>query len=89
MKDHESLNVTREYLAELYAKAERLRLLERDVFGLHPEECDPPTVESVTREIERIVNARQELRYALEVNRKLLIDAQAKLSRLLIARYLS
>ncbi len=52
------------------------------------------TVESVSKEIGRIVAARQELRAAgagpdaLEANRKLLGDAQAQLSRLLIERYL-
>ncbi len=52
------------------------------------------SVESVATEIGRIVAARQELRAAgaspeaLEANRKLLADAQAQLSRLLIERYL-
>jgi hypothetical protein len=52
------------------------------------------TVESVTKEIERIVVERQALRAAgasfdvLEENRRRLAKAQSELSRLLIARHL-
>jgi hypothetical protein len=52
------------------------------------------TVEAVVAEIGRIVAERQELRSAgatpsaLEQNRRLLADAQARLSHVLIARHL-
>jgi hypothetical protein len=52
------------------------------------------TVETLVAEIGRIVAERQELRAAgasaaqLEQNRRLLADAQARLSHLLIARHL-
>jgi hypothetical protein len=52
------------------------------------------TVESLTKEIGRIVAERQELRAAgvsfdvLEENRRRLAKAQSELSQLLIARYL-
>lgn len=51
------------------------------------------TVEAVTAEIGRIVAERQMLREdgaspeALEVNRRVLVDAQSRLSRLLVDRY--
>jgi hypothetical protein len=53
-----------------------------------------PTIESLTREIERLVAERQSLRdrgaslEELERNRKQLVDGQALMSRLLIDRYL-
>jgi hypothetical protein len=53
------------------------------------------TVETLVAEIGRIVAERQELRAAgasaseLEQNRRLLADAQGRLSHLLIARHLS
>jgi hypothetical protein len=52
------------------------------------------TIETLTQEIGEIVAERQELRAAgagpeeLEANRRRLAQAQAELSRLLIARYL-
>jgi hypothetical protein len=52
------------------------------------------TIESLTREIERIVAERQSLRGRgasadeLEQNRQQLVDGQALMSRLLIDRYL-
>jgi hypothetical protein len=55
---------------------------------------DTRTVESLTQEIGDIVAERQALRAAgaptgeLEANRKRLTDAQARLSRLLIASHL-
>jgi hypothetical protein len=54
----------------------------------------PPTVEALTEEIGRIVAERQELRAAaaapevLEENRRRLMEAQHRLSQLLIERYL-
>jgi hypothetical protein len=54
----------------------------------------PPTVESVSEEIGRIVAERQSLRAAgagedeLEANRRRLASAQNELSRLLIQRHL-
>jgi len=53
-----------------------------------------PSIENLTREIERLVAERQSLRDRgastdeLERNRKQLVDGQALMSRLLIDRYL-
>jgi hypothetical protein len=61
---------------------------------LLPVNANDHTVESVVAEIGRFVAERQELRAAgasppaLEENRRLLADAQARLSHLLIARHL-
>src|SRR5262249_59328282 len=60
---------------------------------LLPVNANDHTVESVVAEIGRMVAERQELRAAgaspslLEQNRRLLADAQARLSHLLIARH--
>ena len=54
----------------------------------------PPTVETLTEEIGRIVSERQTLRSQgadgdlLEENRRRLADAQSRLSQLLIEKYL-
>jgi hypothetical protein len=61
---------------------------------LLPVNANDHTVETVVAEIGRMVAERQELRAggaspsALEQNRRLLADAQARLSHLLIARHL-